>query len=101
MTRFGPIREGVTDLTLINLELVIEGIWSGLGSWFCEFCSQARPFRANPRGATPDNEILRHFAQVHPDELLKHGLTEQPKPVRVRSSLVDEYGKAMFFEREG
>ncbi len=99
MTRFGRVREGVTGSTIVDLELITEGKWMKLPAWFCNLCPQARPFSENPSDA--QDEILRHFAQLHPDELLRFSLTEQPKPVRVRSSLVDEHGKPMYFEREG
>ena len=99
MTKYGRVRAGVTGQTLVDLEWVGLGEWSGLKAWFCKYCPQARPFRENWETTYPD-EILTHFARTHPDELHRASLTEPRKPVRVRSTLVDERGNAMFFDVE-
>lgn len=92
MTQFGRVLEGVTGDELLRRGFVKEGTWNGLRTWLCKHCANARPFREDL------DEILHHFATMHAEELRTAGLTEQPEPVRVQSSLVDEFGKPMFFE---
>ncbi len=96
MTPFGRVLPGIVGEDIVARDWVTEGVWNTLPAWFCVSCPMSRPYRKDDI-----DEILHHFVSAHPDQLHEHGLTEQPEPVRVQSSLVDEFGNPLFFERPG
>lgn len=92
------LRADVDGNLLLDAGLITLGEWRGLTTWRCVACEHSRPVTPTDEPRIHWEAALLNREPVHLELLGKAGLTERRPPAKVKSSLVDEHGRALYYE---